>query len=79
MPLATDLDCFLYADENTALTSSSDIEIVGPFVNSKLSKWLRANKLAINTSKTKIIIFSNRKIILNFQFYFDQNDRDSII
>ena len=82
MPLATDLDCFLYADDNTALTSGSDIEVVGPFVNRELSKigeWLRANELAVNASKTKIIIFSNRKTIPNFQFYFDQNDRDDVI
>ena len=81
MPLATDLDCFLYADDNTALTSGSEIEVVGPFVNRELSKigeWLRANELAVNASKTKIIIFSNKKIISNFQFYFDQNDRENI-
>ena len=82
MPLATDLDCFLYADDNTALASGSEIEVVGPFVNRELSKigeWLRANELAVNASKTKIIIFSNRKTIPNFQFYFDQNDRDDVI
>ena len=27
MPLATDLDCFLYADDNIALTSGSEIEV----------------------------------------------------
>ena len=77
LSLITSLDCFLYADDNTALTSGYDINIVGPFVNSELRKigeWLRANELSINAAKTKIIIFSNKKKIADFPFHFDQND-----
>ena len=77
MPLATSLDCFLYADDNTTLTSGTDLKAIGPLVNlelQKLGQWLRANELAINTSKTKIMIFSNKKIIPEFPFVFNQND-----
>ena len=52
------------SDDTTALTKGEDINMVGNFVNSELQKlgtWLRANELAINTSKTKIMVFSNGK------------------
>ena len=49
----------------------------GNFVNLELQKlgiWLRANELAINTDKTKVMIFSNRKQIPEFNFVFNNND-----
>ena len=61
LPLSNELDNFLFADDTTALLAGSDISIVGNFVNKQLQKlglWLRANDLIINTSKTKVMIFS---------------------
>ena len=51
---------FLFADNTTALKKGTSIFELGNFVNLELQKleiWLRANKLAINTTKTKIIVF----------------------
>jgi hypothetical protein len=51
---------FLFADDTTALKKGTNIFELGNFVNLELQKlgmWLRANKLAINTTKTKIIVF----------------------
>ena len=77
MPLSTNLKCLLFADDNTTLTSGSDIIEVGNFVNyelQKLGQWLRSNELATNTQKTKIIIFSNKKTVPDFPFVLNQND-----
>ena len=63
MPLSNNLDCFLFADDTSALTSGDDIQLTGAFVNTELQKlglWLRSHELSINTTKTKVMIFSNR-------------------
>ena len=70
---------YLKVTYSSALAPGSDIEIVGNFVNQELQKlgsWLRANELAINTSKTKIMVFSNKKNIPLFNFVFNNNDLD---
>ena len=79
LPLSNSLDCFLFADDTTALTSGHDINVTGTYVNSELQKlglWLRSNELCINTSKTKVMIFSNRKNVPDFPFVFNSNDLD---
>ena len=80
MPNSNFLFNILFADDTTALAKGHCIETVGEFVNIELQKigiWLRANKLAINTSKTKVMVFSNNKKIPNFPFVFNNNDLDS--
>ena len=50
----------LFADNTTALTKGKNIQDLSNFINSELQKlgtWLRSNKLAVNTGKTKIMIF----------------------
>ena len=50
----------LFADDTTALTKGNNIEGFFNFINSELQKlgtWIRSNKLAVNTGKTKIVIF----------------------
>ena len=77
MPNSNMLLNFLFADDTTALTNGDDIVSTGNFVNLELQKlgiWLRANELAINTDKTKVMIFSNRKQIPEFNFVFNNND-----
>lgn len=77
LPLSNDLDQFLFADDTTGLARDKNLAILVDFVNKELQKlgtWLRANKLAINTAKTKIMIFHNKKSIPEVQFYFNNND-----
>ena len=50
----------LFADDTTALTKGKNIADLSNFINCELQKlgtWLRSNKLAVNTGKTKIMIF----------------------
>ena len=77
MPLSNALDNFLFADDTTALAAGRDIQEIGTFVNTELQKlglWLRSNELCINTTKTKIMVFSNMKTVPNFPFVFNSND-----
>ena len=77
MPNSTSLLSILFADDTTTLASGSDINLVGPLVNEELQKigiWLKANELSINTSKTKVMIFSNNVPIPYFKFVFNNND-----
>ena len=49
-----------FADDTTGLSKGSSLDKSINFVNleiQKLGVWLRSNKLAINTDKTKIMIF----------------------
>ncbi len=51
---------FHFADDMTGLAKGSSLDDLINFVNleiQKLGLWLRSNKLAINTDKTKIMIF----------------------
>jgi len=50
----------LFADDTTCLSKGHDLRILTDFVNIELQKmanWFRANKMAVNTAKTKFIIF----------------------
>ena len=50
----------LFADDTTALTKGKNIADLSNFINCELQKlgtWLRSNKLAVKTGKTKIMIF----------------------
>ena len=40
----------------------------------QIGMWLKANELSINTSKTKIMIFSNNRPIQDFRFVLNNND-----
>ena len=53
----------LFADDTTALTKEKNIENLSNFINYELQKlgtWLKSNELAVNTGKTKIMIFYPR-------------------
>ena len=81
MPNSTDLLSILFADDTTTLASGSDINSVGPLINLELQKigiWLKPNELSINTSKTKIMIFSNNRPIPYFKFVFNNNDFNTL-
>ena len=79
MPNCTNLLSILFADDTTTLACGDDIELLGPIVNTELQKigtWLKANELSINTTKTKIMIFSQNRKIPDFNFVFNNNDID---
>ena len=70
----------LFADDTTGLAKGKNIHDLVDFVNPELQKlaiWLKSNKLAVNASKTKIMIFHPKgKIIPNINFVFNNNDLD---
>jgi len=60
LPKATDLFTVLYADDTTLLDSGIDLPTLMARVSSELTKmaeWFQCNKMALNISKTKYIIF----------------------
>ena len=63
------------------LAKGSNIVEVGNFVNTELQKlgmWLRANKICVNTSKTKVMVFHPKQTsVPDFQFHFNNNDINS--
>jgi Reverse transcriptase (RNA-dependent DNA polymerase) len=64
------LTMFLFADDTNALAKGNNLPNLVDFINIELQKvalWFRANKLVINVSKTKYMIFRtrNRNVNLN--------------
>jgi hypothetical protein len=60
---ATNLFSALFADDTTCCGKGKKLDELVLFVNQELQKiatWFRANKMAVNTSKTKYIIFRTR-------------------
>jgi hypothetical protein len=79
-PNCTNLSSFLFADDTTALKTGPNLPELISDVNAELKKmslWFRANKMALNISKTKYIIFHNKGKKINLQglsVYIDEND-----
>ena len=60
MPDSTLLLSLLFADNMACLASGNDLPELINFINQELNKiavWFRSNKLVVNSSKTKYIIF----------------------
>ena len=56
----TNLATFLFADDISCLAENKNLPDLINFVNEELQKianWFRSNKMAVNISKTKFIIF----------------------
>ena len=68
------------ADDISGLCKGKNFDELVSFLNTELQKngiWLRSNKLAMNASKTKIMIFHPKgKIIPEARFFFNNNDFD---
>ena len=67
----------LYADDTNALYSNSSLNTLVNIIQKEMNKiveWLNANKLSINTSKTKFIIFKSKNKFLPQQITFELND-----
>ena len=66
----------LFADDTCLLSSAPDIHSLEVKVNEdlqSLSAWLKANKIAINTSKTEVLLFRSKrkKVLRNPHFTMD--------
>ena len=70
--LATWLLTLLFADDTAVIDSDTNLPVLISRVNSEIQKianWFRANKMSVNVSKTKYILFRPRgqKINLNLE------------
>ena len=80
LPSATSLFKILFADDTQALARGKNLPELVDHVNTeltKLARWFRANKMKVNTSKTKFIIFHHRgrKINLdNISIFYNDNE-----
>ena len=76
-PLATSLFSSLFADDTMLTKSSNNVKQLQDTSNlelNKVSTWFKANKLSLNISKTKYMIFRNEKmtkICNNFELFID--------
>jgi hypothetical protein len=78
LPNATDLLAILYADDTTGLDSDSELLTLMDRAKSELSKlsqWFIANKMSLNVSKTKYIIFHapGKKVNADISLVIDTN------
>jgi hypothetical protein len=61
--MATSLFSVLFADDTTCLAKGHNLSELTAYVNDELRKianWFRSNKITLNTSKTKFMIFRTR-------------------
>jgi hypothetical protein len=66
----TKLDMFLFADDTNALSTHDNLINLIDFINvelKKLAAWFKANKLMLNISKTKYMIFRTKNRAINMQ------------
>ena len=62
-PSSSLLETFLFADDTQGLMAGKNLPELIDKVNLELTKWaqwFRSNKMAVNTSKTKFIIFHTK-------------------
>ena len=77
--LCTTLFTTLFADDGTCLAKDANLNNLIKYVNNelqKISNWFLSNKMAVNTSKTKYIIFhtQGKQIGNNVQLLFNSNE-----
>ena len=70
---------FHFADDITGLEKGLSMNELVKIVNYEIQK-LRSNKLAINTSKTKIIVFQpkGKSVLSEIVFEFKNNNLDTV-
>jgi len=76
----TDLDDFLFADDTTLLKSHENLVTLANLVNFEFQKvvlFFRSHKLALHPEKTKFMIFSSHRNILEPQIFTNFNDPGS--
>jgi hypothetical protein len=84
LPGVTDLKTFLFAGDTQVLKGGKNLSNLLDDVNRELKKWavwFLANKMAVNTAKTKFILFHTRGRNLNLEgktLFFDNNPPDTV-
>jgi hypothetical protein len=79
-PNSTTLNSFLFADDTSLLKSGKNIKNITAAVNAELinvAAWYRANKMAVNTDKTKYIIFHPKGKYLPNNIALEYNNNNS--
>jgi Reverse transcriptase (RNA-dependent DNA polymerase) len=81
LPICNELLSLLFADDTAAVTAGPDLKNVIQKANSELKKianWFRSNKMAVNVSKTKFIVFKPKGMQANLDddnwIYYDDNE-----
>jgi hypothetical protein len=80
---ASSLATFLFADDTTCLAENSNLHDLISYVNTELNKlaiWFKANKMAVNVSKTNYIIFHTKGKPINLngcEVVFNSNDMNT--
>ena len=80
LPYSTILFTLLFADDTACLASGDDLKQLVNLINTELNKlaiWFRANKMSVNISKTKYIIFHSKSKKINdtnLTVVFDNNE-----
>ncbi len=70
------MKAILFADDTTTYASSTRLDSLMDDVNDdlkRLATWFHSNKLSLNASKTKYIIFSKRKLTIDCNLYIADN------
>ena len=81
LPNSSNLLTFLFADDTQGLASGKNLPQLIDDVNTEILKWarwFRANKMKVNTSKTKYIIFHTKGKPINTQgktLYYNDNEQ----
>ena len=73
------LDLVLFADDTNVFFSHNDLSILTNMINvelPKLSEWFKANKLSINVSKSKYMIFKPRQKRLTVDLSIEVNNSE---
>jgi len=73
----------MFADDTAALASHTNLNTLSTFVNGELKKiaeWFRVNKMAVNVSKTKFMIFHTKGKSIPEQspkIYYNDNENEN--
>ena len=84
LPNSTTLFCSLFADDTIFCKTSSNLETIKTSLNEELDKasvWFRANKLSLNVSKTKYMVFrlsSMQPVNNNFRIFINGEEVERI-
>ena len=74
LPLVTDSISKLYADDTCLLISAPTLNALQIKVNrevNKMYKWMLSNKLSLNYTKTKFMLFQRQKTSMPFNLYIN--------
>ena len=84
LPNSTTLFCSLFADDTIFCKTSSDLNVIKKSLDEELEKasvWFRANKLSLNVSKTKYMVFrlgSMASLDNNFKIFINGEEVERI-